>query len=554
MSGALNYIAETGDPSVMMAADALAWSLNGKLKLPGGDVYSAVNHEYQVDPLQCDAPRQCAIKATQTGWTVVCQIRALHGLRYGRYKQGVLYLFPTADEVVDFSASRFKPMLKENFELIGRYVQDTDRSNLKRIGDAHLFFRAGRLSQTIDGQRKSSSKLKSISVDAVFYDEYDEMDPKARDFAQGRMRHSDLKEEFFLANPTIPDYGIDKLYKNSDQRVWMITCSACGKETCLEKEFPNSLRRVSGMLSGPGLRIQTNVAGKVIRCCVHCGGEIHPRNGRWVSHYPDKADDMVGWWISHLCSAYEDPADILRRFQDPDTDKTNFYNLTLGMAYIDAENRLTKQQIYQLCGMEPMPDNHPGPCAMGVDVGKHLHVVIGHKPKDECAVMDKVIRVSSFEDLHDLSVRYNVRMTVIDALPETREVRKYCEAHHQAFACYYNDNQKGYPKFDHDNHVVTVNRTEICDETHKLVSTPGRYVLPRRNTEIDEYAEEMCNIAKVLEEDSESGAKKYVYRKLGPDHYRHATNYFQMAAGLVSIYTPPGRARRSRRRRDAKVV
>ncbi|MFA5401804.1 MAG: hypothetical protein WC359_15235, partial [Dehalococcoidia bacterium] len=31
------------------------------------------------------------------------------------------------------------------------------------------------------------------------------------------------------------------------------------------------------------------------------------------------------------------------------------------------------------------------------------------------------------------------------------------------------------------------------------------------------------------EEDQVSGSKKYTYRKLGPDHYRHATNYFWLA-------------------------
>jgi hypothetical protein len=36
-------------------------------------------------------------------------------------------------------------------------------------------------------------------------------------------------------------------------------------------------------------------------------------------------------------------------------------------------------------------------------------------------------------------------------------------------------------------------------------------------------------MAKVLEEDERRGTKVYRYRKLGPDHYRHATNYFELA-------------------------
>jgi hypothetical protein len=36
-------------------------------------------------------------------------------------------------------------------------------------------------------------------------------------------------------------------------------------------------------------------------------------------------------------------------------------------------------------------------------------------------------------------------------------------------------------------------------------------------------------VAKKLEEDDETGSKRYVYVKLGPDHFRHAYNYEAMA-------------------------
>jgi hypothetical protein len=36
-------------------------------------------------------------------------------------------------------------------------------------------------------------------------------------------------------------------------------------------------------------------------------------------------------------------------------------------------------------------------------------------------------------------------------------------------------------------------------------------------------------MAKKLEEDEETGSKRYVYVKLGPDHFRHALNYEAMA-------------------------
>jgi hypothetical protein len=44
-----------------------------------------------------------------------------------------------------------------------------------------------------------------------------------------------------------------------------------------------------------------------------------------------------------------------------------------------------------------------------------------------------------------------------------------------------------------------------------------------------EFAEHCSNTAKKLEEDEQTGSKRYVYVKLGPDHFRHAFNYEAMA-------------------------
>ena len=45
----------------------------------------------------------------------------------------------------------------------------------------------------------------------------------------------------------------------------------------------------------------------------------------------------------------------------------------------------------------------------------------------------------------------------------------------------------------------------------------------------EEFALHLHNVAKKLEEDEETGSKRYVYVKLGADHFRHAFNYEVMA-------------------------
>jgi hypothetical protein len=83
--------------------------------------------------------------------------------------------------------------------------------------------------------------------------------------------------------------------------------------------------------------------------------------------------------------------------------------------------------------------------------------------------------------------------------------------------------------------MVKANRTEICDTTQELFTKPGPLILPRRCDETDRFAQQARNIAKVLEEDPETGSREYRYRKLGEDHFRHTLNYCYLASTKISV-------------------
>lgn len=505
-----------------MRVDCETWVHHMGITLRGNP-FKIEGHEYEIDILNCDAREQCAIKGAQMGFTEINVLKTLHGHIYNRYPQGTLYLFPTRDDVTDFSKGRFQPLIDDNAS-IKKHVQSTDAANIKRVGNSMLYFRGARAGKKIGGIKSTSSALKSVPVDRIVYDERDEMSDDMVELADERISHSEIQEKFSLSTPSIPDYGIDKLYQKSDQRIWMIKCGGCGKETCLEIEFPSCLR--------------VNDDGTVDRVCIHCGGVIHPRDGRWVAQYPDRSKDLVGWWISQLNSIYVDPKKILDLYNDPPNgNMTEFYNSKLGMAHIEAENRLTVADLQNCSRNYPMASEvKTTSCAMGVDVGKELHVVIGYRVNKKVKDIIKMCRVSSFNDVMDLAIRFNVRCAVFDFYPETRKVREFSsDAGFSVFGCYYHDSQKGIPAWDWKNGTVKVNRTEMCDASHNSVVN-GEIMIPRHQIlEVREYIKEMCNVAKVLEEDPETGAKEYKYRKLGPDHYRHATNYFLLAAEKIPV-------------------
>ena len=490
----------------------------------GGRKFTFEGHEYQKAILEENAKRQVLKKGAQVGFSEVQILKSLHGLIYGRYPQGVLYLFPTQNDVYDYSRARFTPLILEN-PSIAAEVKDTESVSLKRVRKAHLYLRGGRVTSKIEGIKKMSSQLISISVDRICYDEKDFFDPAMIELSLERMSHSTVKEEVYLGTPSIPDWGCDRLYSESDQRVWEIKCSHCSTGTVLELEWPNSLLELSD--------------GRVIRACKKCKKEIYPRDGRWVAQYPGR--DLVGWWISQLNSIYVDPGKILRAFND--VNKRNlqeFYNSKLGMAWISAENRLTVQDVYANCGQSPMLTHANGPCCMGGDIGAMLHVVVAYKPREEVLQVCYLARVSSFNDLHDIAQRFNVGCAVIDMEPETRKAREWANSEDfPVFLCDYQSTITEGKRWDEEKKTLKVNRTESLDGVHHMIANSGLIVFPRRCEEMEEFAKQLVNTAKVLEEDQETGSREYKYRKLGLDHFLHGLSYCILASSKISTMSDP---------------
>ena len=495
--------------------------------------FNLADHPYEQIVMDRKRQKVCRKWAAQMGKTLPTIVTELHHLIYGYYPQGSMFIFPTSGLVERFSKSRFTPMIEDN-RFLQQYIRHTDTIELKRVGKANLYFVGGKVLQKIGGEQKSSAALKSEPVDSLNFDEYDEIDQNIALLAMDRIGHSEVKFESYTSTPSIPDYGIDKMYSESDQHVWMIKCRHCSESTCLEQEFPDCIRQEGG--------------GRWYRACKKCGREIFPGDGVWVPMYPGR--ETEGTWISrlNLADKYVNLGDVLKRYQDPPLgDMGKVMNGDLGMAYIAAENRLTSTDMLNILGRDPMPMKHPGPTAMGVDVGNDFHVMIFDRPSDKSVRLVKAMQISSqkmtnFTAIHDLIVQYGVKCCVIDFAPAQAKVRSFREAETGAgcevFGNIYQDEMRGVVNWDAKNGVVRENRTEICDNVHDLVITPGAFLLPRNSEVMQDVIKHFCNLAKVLEEDQQTGSKEYRYRKLGPDHYRHAAHYALLATKRIGVYVP----------------
>jgi hypothetical protein len=209
---------------------------------------------------------------------------------------------------------------------------------------------------------------------------------------------------------------------------------------------------------------------------------------------------------------------------------------------VEATHRIPLEAVYALCDLYGMAEKDGGPSSMGVDQGKDLHVVIGRAEPKRAG---KIVHVGVYKDwgkLEALMKDFNVYRCVIDGMPEIDKARAFAKKFPgKVYLNFYNEHQKGHYKWNEADFTVSSNRTESLDASHKqILGAPGdlsgtsKVILPRRVDMVEEFAKHLHNTAKRLEEDEETGSKRYVYVKLGADHFRHAFNYECMARATFS--------------------
>ncbi len=485
------------------------WASGSNL-LIGRKQFTWDKHEYLRLPYRDDHPFTVEMKAVQMGLTTKAMLKVIYRARFKKY-EGILYFFPSRTDVSDLSRARFGPLAKNNPEEIGNFVADTDQTNLKMIANTPVYFRG----------MKSAIAVQSAPGDVIIFDELDLATQSMVDVAMDRLDHAEGGGEItMLSKPSMPDYGIHRAFLQTDQRYWLLKCSRCRESHNLVDEFPNCFVRKK--------------TGDVIRACVKCGKELNPAKGEWVAKKP-QITDKRGYQFSQLYSQYPRaaPAELLKKFEETRYMK-NFYNQKIGIPYIEAENRLSEEQVLALCGSEPILSYDKGPCSMGVDQGKDLHVIIGKRTEN---YKGKIVHVGIYKDwkeLDSLMSNFNVSRCVVDAMPETRNAREFSNRFQgRIFLGYYRDFQKGEPRWDEQELQVSCNRTESLDASHNEFLF-NEILLPKRCDMLEIFAKHMHNVGKDYKEDEETGSKRAVYVKLGEDHFRHSFNYEVMARHYVA--------------------
>ena len=482
-------------------SDPLAdWALR-RVRLDGKP-FRFEGHEYLRAIYDDTAGHVVLSKAAQIGGTTWAILRSIHACAMGL---NVMYFFPTRTDVLEFSKSRVGPLLADN-PFLQKLMTDTDTAGLKRIGEAHLYLRG----------MQSTVGMKSVPADMIVFDELDEATPEAKSVARERLGHSDYRRIIELSNPSLPGYGIDEVYRRSDQRHWTVRCPSCGTWTALDRAFPVQL--------GQEVRIiREREDGECYRACPECDAELDIEDGEWVADYPDRP--IHGYRISQLFSSKVDAGEILHEYRTTRFPE-RFYNLKIGVAWADTQKRLDRETVLQCCGDDGLHERSERPCTMGVDTGRELHVVISQfiPGSDKRQVVYLGVH-NEFSELDELMKRFSVRRCVIDALPEIHATRDFARRHAgRVWQNYFQESQRGAYRWDSEERIVYENRTEALDASRQAIRD-GRVVLPRENRLVGQFADHLAADAKQLVEDEQTGAKSYRYRRTGTDHFSLAFTY-----------------------------
>ena len=172
---------------------------------------------------------------------------------------------------------------------------------------------------------------------------------------------------------------------------------------------------------------------------------------------------------------------------------------------------------------------------MGVDVGKIKHIIIGVRVGKRFEII-KVIQLSDWNDIHDIARKFHVKSAVVDIRPYEDAARQFQQNEpYKVWLCEYSESTPAGWSYNEKTGIVKVNRTEIFDATHRMVTERGVMSIPRICPETEEFAKQLCATAKVLETNKKTRQSVYRYKKLGDEHYRNALNYFYLAASRSGI-------------------
>jgi hypothetical protein len=513
----------------------------------GGDFagpYSWTYHPWVKEMHDSWATYNYAMKGAQLGVTEVAINRSFYTLDIK--KRDVLYVLPTAKGAAKFSKGRFTPALALSPYLKGLFT-DLNSIDMKQAGQNCLY---------ISGSR-GDNNLKNIPASELILDEIDEMEQKQIWLALERLSGQLEKHVWGISTPTIPEFGIHKLYLGSTQEHFFFKCPHCGRQT--ELVWPECVEIVG--------EYDTDVrCNESFLKCKECKHKLEHKDkpkflaeGKWQQTVSGN-QDVRGFYINQLYSYTVTPGELVvayfRGFGDEYAAK-EFHNSKLGMPFVGAGARLTDEMVGNAHACEPYSLHDPRPVyagdrviTMGIDQGPMGYIVVCEwffsRPPDKdrsAAARCKVVWIEKYLDdnwdrLDELMHEWQVLYAVIDGQPETNAARQFA----RRFVDYV-----GLCRYDRGHVAKEIVTSEEhtgaplhkVDRTGWLSTVLGRFKTNPTRIHLpidipDEFKKHVKSLVRTYDKD-ENGNPYSVYKSIGADHFAHALTYAEIALQFVPL-------------------
>ena len=496
--------------------------------------YSFLHHPWCREIHNSKASFTVAMKAAQLGITEVGINRAFYTL--DQLKRDVLYVLPTTLNAGDFSKARFATALKLSDYLKMLFV-DTNTVGLKSTGTNVLYIRGSR----------GDSNLKSIPVSELVLDELDEMDTKAIWLALERLSGQIEKHVVAISTPTVPKYGIHKLFLTSTQEHFFFKCPCCSRWT--EFTWPDCIEIIGESVSDPRTSESFLKCKECKHRLEHAAKPEFLSGGLWkpTNHQVD-AKESRGFYANQLYSSTVSPGELVIAYfrgQGDEVANKEFNNSKLGVPFIGENAQVTDAMLDNAVRPYSITDLRPAVggrrcITMGIDQGKTGYISVvdwtfdGNKRQDiNLAALGKLLwfgkfREDDFTYLGQLMREWQVLACVIDADPNINDARRFARKYHGfVWLTRYRRGQTAkeisVTEEDSGAPMATVDRTNWLGCTlSRFKTNPTRILLP---ADISlEYREHLKNLVRTYERD-DHGNPEAVYVETGPDHYAHSLVY-----------------------------
>jgi len=473
--------------------NAITFVLNNNIVNENGTPIEFVDHSFLIDPYLDNTEIQAIKKCAQIGWSTLSIIRSFHLARFAG--ANIIHTFPSRSITRDFVVPKVDPLIEKNPIL--KSMIGLDSRYLKQIGDRFIYYR-GTWEQT---------EAISISASILINDEYDRSNPKVLRTYKSRLddakrENPQLGWEWRFSNPTVPGYGVDQLWQESDQKHWFVKCRHCGYDWYLK--FPENID-----------------FNRKLRICSRCHKEIGKeelKNGRWVKKYFNR--DVSGYWISQMFVPWITAGKIIK---DSEGDEEVFHNFTLGLPFVSKETGVTREVIIRC--MAP-GYNRRNEVAIGVDNGVEKHYVVGNR-----AGIFEYGKTKDWKDIENLRNKYNAYM-VIDANPyPTIPMRLVNQYPGKVYIHYYQKDTTGMGvvRWDHDEGLVKSDRTKVIDAVVAELNAKD-ILFNLTSTQLEEFIYHCEQVYRQIEM-SKKGIRRPVWKTIEgrPDHFLHALIYWRVA-------------------------